>query len=360
MSELDHRGILTRLFLALRAHGFVLGIRELLDGVRAVEQGNRTALAQIYPAVRQLWCSDRDLELVFDLQWGAITGGALPPTVHQPAPSDSRPLNTVDPQASIERPDTERRPRPGPTGREAEPLVEAFPIYTPFASTLQEISGELDSYWPVSRRAMNYALRHLVRPVADGPSDVLDIEATVSAVAHLGYYLGPVFKRRIRNALHLVILCDQDGSMVPFHPLTRALIETAVIDGVLDAEQVEVYYYHNVPREYVYRSMHRSGPVSLDQILAHCSSDTSILLLSDVGAARGYFRRERVRETARSLSRIRRRTGLVALLNPMPARRWLGSSAEVVAHFVPSFQMDPDGLAAAADVLRGRVASQML
>jgi hypothetical protein len=76
---------------------------------------------------------------------------------------------------------------------------------------------------------------------------------------------------------------------------------------------------------------------------------------SDAGAARGYRAKERSRGTIRFLAQLRRYTTLIAWLNPMPKHRWVGNSAEIIAHSVPMFQMDNDGLSNAIDVVRGQV-----
>jgi len=199
---------------------------------------------------------------------------------------------------------------------------------------------------------MVYAWRYLRRPVADGPQEILDVEATVEQAARQGYYLSPVYRRSERNHAHLVMLLDHGGSMVPFHRFTRDLVETAQYESTI--EQVDVCYFQNVPAESVYLDPHRTLPVKLERVLAQCTESTSLLIVSDAGAARGHRKLKRVRATAEFLSRLRGFTPLIAWLNPMPALRWHGSSAEVLSHFVPMFQMDPDGFSNAIDVLRGQ------
>jgi hypothetical protein len=38
----------------------------------------------------------------------------------------------------------------------------------------------------------------------------------------------------------------------------------------------------------------------------------------------------------------------------MPADRWPGTSAQIIAHLAPMFQMDPDDFSNAIDVVRGQ------
>jgi uncharacterized protein with von Willebrand factor type A (vWA) domain len=149
-----------------------------------------------------------------------------------------------------------------------------------------------------------------------------------------------------------MLFIDQGGSMVPFHRFTRDMVETACYESTL--EQVYVFYFHNVPAEHVYLDPYRTKPIELRQALAQCSDDMSVLIVSEAGAARGYRRRERIRDTTAFLSQLGRRTSLVAWLNPMPVDRWPGTSAQIIAYLAPMFQMGPDGFSNAIDIVRGQ------
>jgi uncharacterized protein with von Willebrand factor type A (vWA) domain len=212
--------------------------------------------------------------------------------------------------------------------------------------------ADLQAYWPVSRRFMLYAWRYLRRPVADGPADVIDIHATVERAARQGFYLSPVHRRRERNDAHLILLIDQGGSMAPFHHLTRDLTQTALYES--NIQRVEVFYFHDVWSSDLYLDPYRTLLVSAEAALRECSNDSSVLVVSDGGAARGRRELERARDTARFLHRLKHHTSLLAWLNPMPVDRWADTSAQTVSHLVPMFQMNPDGFSSAIDVLRGQ------
>jgi uncharacterized protein with von Willebrand factor type A (vWA) domain len=199
---------------------------------------------------------------------------------------------------------------------------------------------------------MVYTWRYLRRPVKDGPRDMLNVAATVERTAHQGFLLQSVYDRRESNHAHLVLLVDQGGSMVPFHRFTRDLVETATTESTL--RQVDVAYFHNLPPERVFRDPHLTESLPLAAVLGGCSPDSSILVVSDGGAARGYRNMDRIRTTTEVLVGIKRLTTLIAWLNPMPQSRWAGTSAQFIARLVPMFQMDPDGFSNAVDVLRGQ------
>jgi hypothetical protein len=200
---------------------------------------------------------------------------------------------------------------------------------------------------------MSYSWRYLRRTVEAGPAELLDVEATVQQTAQRGFYLEPVLQQRDHNQAQLVLLIDQNGSMMPLHQFTREVADTALYASGLPAGQVAVYYFQNVPADYVYHDVFLTQPVELKAVLAVCDSNTSVLVVSDAGAARGYRRLERIRATVRFLTQLRRTTQLCAWLNPIPVERWPGNSAEMIANLVPMFQMDNDGLSNAIDVVRG-------
>jgi uncharacterized protein with von Willebrand factor type A (vWA) domain len=148
------------------------------------------------------------------------------------------------------------------------------------------------------------------------------------------------------------MLIDRGGSMVPFHRLVQGLVETAQEES--DLGRVEVFYFHNVAGNHLYADSFLTEPIALDHALDECGNNTSVLLVSDGGAARGQRKTTRIRMTAELLFQLRARTQLVAWLNPFPEKRWLRTSAQIVSHLVPMFQMDEDGLSNAIDVLRGQ------
>jgi hypothetical protein len=180
------------------------------------------------------------------------------------------------------------------------------------------------------------------------------MDTTVQVATHQGFFLKPIYKRRVRNHAQLLLLVDQDGSMVPFHRITRDLVESVQYESALEEEQIRVMYFYNVVGEYVYQDTHLTEPVPLENMLAECTEDTSVLIVSDAGAARGRRDIKRVRSTIEFLVRLRQISNLLAWLNPVPQPRWEGTSTQLIANIVPMFALDPDGLSNAIDVARGQ------
>jgi uncharacterized protein with von Willebrand factor type A (vWA) domain len=210
---------------------------------------------------------------------------------------------------------------------------------------------DLTTEHPVTRRTMAYTWRYLRRPVKDGPCDQVDLRATVERAARQGFFDRPVLGRRATDHGRLILLIDQGGSMVPFHRLTRDLVETAEASGL---GRVELGYFQNVPSPQVHQDPHRTRPLSLAGLLADCTAETGVLLVSDAGAARGGSEPRRFQETARFLVGSRRLTAAVAWLNPVPRDRWPGTTAALIALVVAMYPMDEEGFGQAVEVLRGQ------
>lgn len=358
MSDPDLSALVTCAFLRLRRRGFNLGVSEHLAALALVDGNFAVSVDQVKTALKLLWCDSRSERSQFDPIWedalmeaaAAQTGSTELEEIAPHSSSTTAPppaLSTLQNDDPLPQPDTLEVPQ-------SSTDMAAQPVRAPFTPAEVEDPTDLNAYWPVSRRSMSYSWRYLRRPTVAGPPRILDVAATVEAVTRQGFYLSPVLKRGDRNQARLVLLIDQNGSMMPFHRFTRDLVDTASGDGSLTADQVAVYYFHNIPAEFLYRDGFLTQPVALATVLASIDSDTSLLLVSDGGAARGYRRLERVRATAGFLLKLQRATNLIAWLNPMPRDRWEGSSADIMANIVPMFQMDDDGLSNAIDIVRGQ------
>ncbi len=208
-------------------------------------------------------------------------------------------------------------------------------------------------YFPVTQRQMKQIWRYLRRPVREGAPTELDVEATVNQIGEQGILLKPVLVPRRVNRAELLLLIDQDGSMVPFHALSRRLAETAVRGGRLG--KAGIYYFHNCPIEYLYHDPTHQKAEAVTNLFTHLRPErTAVLIFSDAGAARGGFSLERLKLTTAFLEQLRQRVRYTAWLNPVPHSRWFGTTAGEIARLVAMFELDRRGLDNAIGVLRGR------
>ncbi|NEP14289.1 MAG: VWA containing CoxE family protein [Symploca sp. SIO2C1] len=354
MSAFEPQDSVTRAFLRLRQKGFKLGVGELLAARQAVVGGFAETPEVLAETLKILWCHSRSEQSQFDHIWKSLRVSSTSKQTEKP--SSAKPKSETR-QERVEEPDKPSlSPRPQEVAAEIkpEPELASLPVRAPFTPVENEDTSALQAYYPISRRSMVYSWRYLRRPIADGVVDVLDEDATVEQATRQGFYLAPVYRRRERNHAHLLLLVDQNGSMTLFHRFSRDLVETARYESAMQPEKVNVFYFHNVPATTVYEDLYLTEPITLQTVLASCDRETSILIVSDAGAARGYRKLERIRATTSFLFKLKRYTTLIAWLNPMPEERWIGSSAEIIANLIPMYEMDNDGLSNAIDIVRGQ------
>lgn len=356
MSSFDPEELVLRVFLRLRSSQCKLGVSEYMAALQALEGGFGDDAEALEDTLKLLWCHLPEEQSQFASIWRSVQAQISanqrrkPPFPGRQAAQSTAPdipdkAREADQAQSLQEKQPEKR---------ADSEIGSLPVQAPHLRIGNEDFSTLQAYYPVSRRSMVYTWRYLRRPVADGPFNVLDINATIEQVSRQGFYLAPVYTRRERNDARLLLLVDQNGSMTPFHHFTRDLVETAQQESSLDPENVRAFYFQNVPTGSVYEDAYLTKPISLKTVLSSCDSSTSVLIVSDAGAARGYRTRERVRGMARFLYQLKRHTSLAAWLNPMPEKRWVGSSAEIIANSISMFQMDNEGLNNAIDVVRGQ------
>ncbi|MHC5676747.1 VWA containing CoxE family protein [Nostoc sp.] len=354
MSSFNPQDLITRALIRLRQSGFQLGVGELLAAKQAVEGGFGETKQELGETLKILWCHSPSQQSQFDTIWESLQVDSTP---IQPEKTPQKEAKPETHQKSVEEPPEISSPLPPQdtvTQVKPEPELSSLPIRAPFEPAEIEDTSTLQAYYPISRRSMVYSWRYLRRPVGDGALDVLDVDATIEQATRQGFYLAPVYRRRERNNAHLLLLLDQNGSMNPFHRFTRDLVETALYESDLQPEKVDIFYFHNVPAASVYKDLYLTEPIALQTVLSTCDNQTSILIVSDAGAARGYRELKRIRATTSFLFKLKQYSSLIAWLNPMPEERWIGSSAEIIANLVPMYQMDNNGLSNAIDIVRGQ------
>ena len=209
------------------------------------------------------------------------------------------------------------------------------------------------NFLPVTQRQMKQSWRYLRQLVREGLPTELDVDATVRRIAHYGMLLEPVLVPPRMNQTELLLLIDQEGSMVAFRALSERLAETASRGGQLG--KMGIHYFHNCPITYLYRDPLHLESEPIEGVLAQLRRDRAVVLIfSDAGAARGGLNPERVEATKAFLRQLKPQIRRVAWLNPVPKARWATTSAMEIAQFVPMFEATRLGMEEAINSLRGR------
>jgi uncharacterized protein len=202
------------------------------------------------------------------------------------------------------------------------------------------VSISARDFLPVSRRQMKQSRRYLRHMERRGSATEIDIRRTLAKVAEEGIFAEPVLVPRRSNSAEVLLFIDVDGSMVPFHALTRRLYEAVSDTGLFS--RVVCSYFHDVPGLHrIYSDPRRRTLTSLADALGEVSRHAFALVISDAGAARASLDERRVKATAEFLSQMSKAGHRTVWMNPMPLDRWSGSSAALIARFITNVRAFP-------------------
>lgn len=207
-------------------------------------------------------------------------------------------------------------------------------------------------YFPVNERQMKQSWRFLRLLSREGIPVEFDILKTIKKMNKSGYLHKPVLIPKKINKFQLILFIDQQGSMVPFHILSRQLITTAIRSGRLKSKNI--YYFYNFPRDNIYNDTGLIHSKSIKAVLRDIHPfRTGILIFSDAGAARGRINKERIVNTYMFLKQIKNYIRNIVWLNPMPEKRWIETTAYEIAKRVQMFDFSNNGFIKAIKYLRG-------
>ncbi len=358
---IDQDILLFPVFEKLKHHGVPLGISEYVLAVKMVREGmGLEDIEQFKRVCRLLWAKSREDQELFDVAFADFIEPHLKPTIKSSvsenlfggsSSSDSTQRDTgVQPTKDRKQPkkvvpkkhQNQIAARSVPIRR--SPILKSYPV-------AQKRRYHLSPRLPLGRREMAGAWRYLRQLKRIGPVEELDVEGTINSICRTGFFLHPLLQPRKRNQARVVVLVDQQGSMEPFSMLIETLVESIERGGLLG--KVNVYYFHDVLEGFLYKNPGLTGQLVLDEILSTQAKERSVLIVSDAGAARGYYDKRRVDDTRKFLETLNTYTYLYAWLNPMPIERWVSTTAEDIARLIPMFHLDRNGLNDTVNILRG-------
>jgi uncharacterized protein with von Willebrand factor type A (vWA) domain len=361
------------LFHELLANGVALGVRDYLDGLRALQLGfgggGRRELRDLALA---LWArSDDERRLIS--RWFAdvpVAGQPLLDAVEEALRAAAAP--------AAERAGETRRTDAAPAGGQgsgAQPSASGDDAAATPAAVRARVSfagaraggglpvprlaaeppiGEdyvLQPQTPLSLRELVVLWRRYRRSTRRGPRRELDLAATIGERCRRGLLSRPVYRARRGNSARLLVLADASPSMDPWRPFLATLAESLRFGRLASAE---LRYFNNLPRRQLSADADHCHPQPLDDVLRRHAGG-GLLVVSDAGSARGYLNRRRALQTATFLAAARRFFPAIAWLNPMPRGRWAGTTAALVAAGpdVVMLPLDATHLLRAVDILRG-------
>ena len=204
---------------------------------------------------------------------------------------------------------------------------------------------------PITRREMTGIWRNLRLLKREGAPENLDVQGTINLFCKMGFFSGVVLQPSRKNQVKLVLLIDCEGSMSPFKLLIDTLQESIEKVGLLN--QKNIFYFHNVPRGYLFTKPNLTKPLPIEEVLSREVGNNSVVIVSDGGAARRTYDSERLHQTKEFIRQLSDKTYLYGWLNPVPEFQWRMTTAEDIATFIPMYSLNPQGLNDLVKILLG-------
>lgn len=354
----DEEALLLPVFKKMQKWGVPLGLPEYMLAVQTLRSGLGLESEESFRRVcRLLWAKSQEDQEIFDLAFDEF----VVPYLQRRATSTDE--EHVDDEPELLPPDSDlsedqqSRAEADVAAEQQEEVraeVRTLPPLKPPVAPYpprQEKTYTLLPWLPLTEREMAWHWRQLRRVQREGPNSELDIEGTISAICRYGLFRGPVWQSPRRNIATLLLLIDQRGSMMPFAPLINAFIESVKLGGLV--ARTHVYYFHDCPEDVIYEEATLVTPYSLQEVLTTYATASSVLVVSDAGAARSRFDSLRLEKTGKFIQLLSTHTYLYAWLNPVPPERWRVTTAEEIGLLIPMFYLDHEGLEDAINILRG-------
>jgi uncharacterized protein with von Willebrand factor type A (vWA) domain len=375
---------LIHLFIFLRHQGLPLGIDDYLGILKLLETGISVGdIQQVKQICKLLWTKNLEEQKLIDQFCDRLQTIEISYAVEKE--EESTPINPSNPVNIKELPSITVE-KPSTIPQKVDYFIASDPVQKVQAEVMakndipinlqEEVAQAVkipesnkpdytiksyrlrQDYLPLTQREMKQCWRFLRRPVREGIPVEIDIKSTINKITKEGIFSSIVLQPRRLNATELVILIDSKGSMIPFHPITRQLVYTAIGDGKL--KQTNVYYFHNCPEQQEsYLLFHRptlTEPIYFTDIKKILKKRTVVMIISDGGAARGWYDSDRVENTKQFLLTLKGLVSYSVWLNPMPKESWQQTTAQAIEELklIPMFSLNLRGFKNAIAVLQGR------
>lgn len=377
MNDLDRFPPLLGLFRELLANGAPVGVRDYLDGLRALQLGfGHNSPDRLLKLALALWSrSDEEHRLISryfgsfpELPNELIQGVEQVLLENLDEPID-RVRQGIKRQSSSDGVDSPlarlKQPIKGTTeeSTSSDELPRALVSFSnaqsdgglPLPNLVADpYIGEEYVLKPQSQfrpRDLAVLWRRYRRSTRHGPRSELDVAATIHERCRQGYLSQPVCRSRRTNSARLLVLADVSASMEPWHSFVEMLPDSLILGRLASAK---VYYFSNLPRKQLFIAPTLTEPITRDEVLRQ-NTGAGVLVISDAGSARGYLNRRRALQTSALLAEIAGKCPAIVWLNPMPRVRWAGTTAGLIASS-PAVTMLPLNLPQlmhAIDILRG-------
>ena len=344
------------LYLHLVRHGFPLAVRDYQDALTALEAGHglhrRDALRWLCAT---LWARTEEEQI----RLARLFREFPEPTAEVVDEATGTRHGAEDKEPAAGPAATPEGPREGGGEPGLVPVAEfATPQETGLGLPRAQVPAAalrpfiLTPRPAISLRALIVIWRRFRLPRRSGARTELDLDATIREQSRRGTLVEPVYVPARANQARLLVLFDASPSMAPWRSLGPTTAESLRRSRL---GHTALYYFNNDPTEALFETDRLVRPLTLERAQER-HPDCALVVISDAGAARGRHDRDRVASTRRFLEATATVSWWpVAWVNPLPPRRWAGSSAARIAALrgAPMFELGEDGMVRAVDFLRG-------
>ena len=362
--------LLLPLFNRLRQKDIPVGISEYLLAIKMIQcRGAWQDIERLKRLLCLLWVKSLEDQYIFNQLFEELV---RPELEKQLLEADKSPLPKIDEDSTFPPQKTENldinsnpisqvssevqkgnKPQPNqPTNSIStrDSSRKFLPEITPIKLRFRQ-SYNLIPRLPITRREMTGIWRNLRLLKREGAPENLDVQGTINLFCKMGFFSGVVLQPSRKNQVKLVLLIDCEGSMSPFKLLIDTLQESIEKVGLLN--QKNIFYFHNVPRGYLFTKPNLTKPLPIEEILAREVGNNSVVIVSDGGAARRTYDSERLHQTKEFIRQLSDKTYLYGWLNPVPEFQWRTTTAEDIATFIPMYSLNPQGLNDLVKILLG-------
>lgn len=354
--------LLYPLFDYLRRNNFQLGITEYVTAIKTLRNGfGLESPAKLKEVCRLLWAKSEEEQIRFDEAFSVFVEPLLVPIAddtetHEEDELDYNQSKTIGekkkktpPEKDIKA-DIENALEMEKKSYMLHPVSFTSSISLEPALIQKEKKYFFVPHLPMECRDMALIWGQLRNFKIPAKTEELDVEATIKEISRTGFFLGAKLKTHFQYQIKLILLLDREKSMIPFSLLIDALEKSFGYSSV--GNEIKKFYFQGAPGNYLYEDPHLTKPVLKEHILEP-DKRKLILIVSDAGAARGYYDEHKVRKTREFICFLSDNNFLYAWLNPIPSYRWKRTTAEGISHFVPMFSIDREGLSNAVKIFKG-------
>ena len=208
-------------------------------------------------------------------------------------------------------------------------------------------------------RQIGLALKKLRKWHQVGSGNELDLTETIDKTSRNGGEIEVVLAPSRKSIVKIILFMDVGGSMTPYAQLCERLFSAA--HQAKHIKQLDFFYFHNCPYEFVFTDMERATTVPTAQLLQKYDTSWHFIFVGDaamhpweltaVGGSIDYFHQNE-KPGLQWIHDIRQHFPKSVWLNPQPVEDWKIPSNHLIRQVVPDmFPMTITGIEKAMESL---------